>query len=237
MHESFRLNEDENTHPTQLSVGKVDSRIKLLILLAGTIATMSPQYSTVACMLILMIILTLVEGYFKSAIAGALSLILLWTGREIWTSNIFAFFIPRMILPWLCLETIISKNEASRTLAAFRKLHFPEIIVMITSVIFRFFPVLINDMKILNQSITTRGAFATMSQKMKALPEYLEVLIVPMALRVIKIAETLSASAETRGIALRRKKSSYIALKFTFWDAIFSVFLIVSMISGFIIKL
>ena len=53
-------------------------------------------------------------------------------------------------------------------------------------------------MKLLRQSIRTRGAFVTPWQKLRALPSYIEILTVPMALRVIRIAETLSASAETR---------------------------------------
>ena len=45
-------------------------------------------------------------------------------------------------------------------------------------------------MKLLRQSIRTRGAFATPLQKLRALPSYLEILTVPMALRVIRIALT-----------------------------------------------
>ena len=61
---------------------------------------------------------------------------------------------------------------------------------MIVAVIFRFFPVLSGDMKLLRQSIRTRGAFVTPWQKLRALPSYIEILTVPMALRVIRIAET-----------------------------------------------
>ena len=85
---------------------------------------------------------------------------------------------------------------------------------MIVAVIFRFFPVLSGDMKLLRQSIRTRGAFVTPLQKLRALPSYIEILTVPMALRVIRIAETLSASAETRGIDLTRRKSNYLSLRF-----------------------
>ena len=63
-------------------------------------------------------------------------------------------------------------------------------------------------MKLLRQSIRTRGAFVTPWQKLRALPSYIEILTVPMALRVIRIAETLSASAETRGIDLTAAKAT-----------------------------
>ena len=118
-----------------------------------------------------------------------------------------------------CGKTTIGK------LAALRNLHLPERLIMIVAVIFRFFPVLSGDMKLLRQSIRTRGAFATPLQKLRALPSYLEILTVPMALRVIRIAETLSASAETRGIDLKRRKSNYLSLRFSAWDVVFCVLL------------
>ena len=43
-------------------------------------------------------------------------------------------------------------------------------------------------------------------------------LMVPMMFRVIRIAEFLSASAETRGISLECRKHSYIDCKMTARD-------------------
>ena len=89
---------------------------------------------------------------------------------------------------------------------------------------------------VLRQSIRTRGAFATPLQKLRALPSYIEILTVPMALRVIRIAETLSASAETRGIDLKRRKSNYLSLRFSVWDAVFCVLLAASVSAALIIQ-
>ena len=61
------------------------------------------------------------------------------------------------------------------------------------------------------------------------------ILTVPMALRVIRIAETLSASAETRGIDLKRRKSNYLSLDFSAWDIAFLFILAISVAAGFIL--
>ena len=106
---------------------------------------------------------------------------------------------------------------------------------MIVAVIFRFFPVLSGDMKLQQQSVQTRGTFVTLWQKLRALPAYIEILTVPMALRVIRIAETLSASAETRGIDLKRSKSNSLSLRFSAWDMIFCVLLAASITVGLIL--
>ena len=60
-------------------------------------------------------------------------------------------------------------------------------------------------------------------------------LTVPMALRVIRIADTLSVSAETRGIDLKRKRYSYVSLKFGAWDICFLALLAAVIVVGIMI--
>ena len=185
-----------------------------------------------------LILLTAADGWFGTALAGGMSFGLLWAANALLPGTVFSFMLvlfPRIIAVGISMRTMIGRNEASRTLAALRNLHLPERLIMIVAVIFRFFPVLSGDMKLLQQSIRTRGAFATPLQKLRALPSYLEILTVPMALRVIRIAETLSASAETRGIDLKRRKSNYLSLRFSAWDVVFCVLLAALIAAGLIL--
>ena len=185
-----------------------------------------------------LILLTAADGWFGTALAGGMSFGLLWAANALLPGTVFSFMLvlfPRIIAVGISMRTLIGRNEASRTLAALRNLRLPERLIMIVAVIFRFFPVLSGDMKLLRQSIRTRGAFVTPWQKLRALPSYIEILTVPMALRVIRIAETLSASAETRGIDLTRRKSNYLSLRFSAWDAVFCVLLAASIAAGLIL--
>ena len=185
-----------------------------------------------------LILLTAADGWFGTALAGGMSFRLLWAANALLPGTVFSFMLvlfPRIIAVGISMRTMIGRNEASRTLTALRNLHLPERLIMIVAVIFRFFPVLSGDMKLLRQSIRTRGVFATPLQKLRALPSYLEILTVPMALRVIRIAETLSASAETRGIDLKRRKSNYLSLRFSAWDAVFCVLLAASVAAGLVL--
>ena len=169
---------------------------------------------------------------------GGASFGALWAANALFPNTVFSFTLvlfPRIIAIGISMRTLIGRNEASRTIAALRNMHLPERLIMIVAVIFRFFPVLSGDMKLLRQSIRTRGAFVTPWQKLKALPSYIEILTVPMALRVIRIAEMLSASAETRGIDLRIRKSNYIPLRFSAWDVVFCVLLTASVAAGLIL--
>ena len=102
-------------------------------------------------------------------------------------------------------------------LAGLRKIGTPERIVLILSVSFRFFPVLQNDFNLSRQVLKTRetGECKNIIQKKIA---YLEALVISLIFRVIRIGETLSASAETRGIGLKHKKTSYVSLQFHLYD-------------------
>ena len=190
-----------------------------------------------ACYTALML-LTAVDGWLGTALAGGVSFGALWAANALLPNTVFSFILvlfPRIIAIGISMRTLIGRNEASRTLAALREMRLPERFIMIVAVIFRFFPVLSGDMKLLRQSVTTRGAFVTPLQKLRVLPSYIEILTVPMALRVIRIAETLSASAETRGIDLKRKKSNYLSLRFSAWDALFCALLAAAVAVGLIL--
>ena len=184
-----------------------------------------------------LILLTVADGWLGTAFIGGASFAALWTANALLPNTVFSFMLvlfPRIIAIGISMCTLIGRNEASRTLAALRNMNLPERLIMIMAVIFRFFPVLSGDMKLLRQSVRTRGAFATPWQKLRALPSYIEILTVPMALRVIRIAETLSASAETRGIDLRLRKSNYLSLRFSVWDILSCALLTASVAAGLI---
>ena len=185
-----------------------------------------------------LLLLTLADGWFGTALMGGASFAALWAANALLPGTVFSFLLvlfPRILAVGISMRTLIGRNEASRTLAALRNLRLPERLIMIVAVIFCFFPVLSGDMKLLRQSIATRGAFSSPLQKLRALPSYLEILTVPMALRVIRIAETLSASAETRGIDLKRRKGNFLSLSFSAWDVLFCALLAAAVAAGFIL--
>ena len=211
---------------------------KLLYWLALLVVISTSNNHLVYAVYTALILLTAADGWLGTALAGGASFGLLWAANALLPGTVFSFMFvlfPRIIAVGISMRTLIGRNEASRTLAALRNLHLPERLIMIIAVVFRFFPVLSGDRKLLRQSIRTRGAFATPLQKLRALPSYIEILTVPMALRVIRIAETLSASAETRGIDLKCRKSNYLSLRFSAWDAVFCVLLAASIAAGLIL--
>lgn len=233
----------ERFHPTKASPPKQYNErfhpaTKLLCWLVLTIVISTSNNHLVYAAYAVLMLLTAADGRLITALIGSASFGLLWAANALLPDTLFSFMLvlfPRIIAVGISMMTLIGRNEASRTLTALRNMHLPERFIMIVAVIFRFFPVLSGDMKLLRQSIRTRGAFVTLWQKLRALPSYIEILTVPMALRVIRIAETLSASAETRGIDLKRRKSNFLSLRFSAWDILFIIMLTTSVVVGLIL--
>ena len=233
----------EHFHPTKVSPPRqykerFHPATKLLCWLVLTIVISTSNNHLVYAAYAALMLLAAADGRLITALFGSASFGLLWAANALLPDTLFSFMLvlfPRIIAVGISMMTLIGRNEASRTLTALRNMHLPERFIMIVAVIFRFFPVLSGDMKLLRQSIRTRGAFVTLWQKLRALPSYIEILTVPMALRVIRIAETLSASAETRGIDLKRRKSNFMSLRFSAWDILFIIMLTASVVVGLIL--
>ncbi len=233
----------ERFHPSDIPAKKQHTErfhpvTKLLYWLALLVVISTSNNHLVYAAYAALILLTAADGWLGTVLAGGMSFGLLWAANALLPGTMFSFMLvlfPRIITVGISMRTLIGRNEASRTLAALRNIRLSERLIMIVAVIFRFFPVLSGDRRLLQQSIRTRGAFVTPWQKLRALPSYLEILTVPMALRVIRIAETLSASAETRGIDLKRRKSNYLSLRFSAWDVVFCALLAASIAAGLIL--
>lgn len=233
MNEHFLLSDNQRMF-SQIPA-RCDPRTKLLLLFAAMVAASSTNLTFVFSIAAVTILLSFIERFYRSAFVQSGILILLVVLNGVFPSGIFSFFasfFPRFLVTWAGLETLIARNEAVKTLAAFRKFHIPEKLIMIFSVIFRFFPVISNDMKLMSQSIQTRGAFSRILEKIRFFPQYIEILIVPLSLRMIRTAETLSASAETRGIDLKCKRNSFVSIRSGIWDIVVLVMVVSAVITG-----
>lgn len=216
MEKDFRLSDNQRGRKQKVGGNMCDPRTKLLYIIVSMIVAVTADMPLTCMTFLAVVLLALYEKQYKTALFGSASFALIFGLFYLFPDTIMYFVasaFPRIVLIGVALGAVGGDEGATRLLAALRKMHVPEKIIMISSVVFRFFPVLTNDLKIMFQSIKTRGFFNTAGDKLNAIPEYLEIMIVPMVFRVIRIAEALSASAETRGIDLKRKRNSYITLK------------------------
>ncbi len=206
-----------------------DPRIKFAYLITAMLITTRKVSPTAITFFASVFVVLLYEKRYRTAITGLVAYILIYLMYFLLPHSATGFIMQYaqvLVLIYMTFSAVSENGNSSRITAGLRKLHVPETIIMVCSVIFRFFPVLSNDLRIMRQSMKTRDMFGSWTEKIKRLPEYFEMLIVPMIFRVIRIAESLTASAETRGINLKRKRESYVSLKIGMADIFMAVLLI-----------
>ncbi|SFE65930.1 energy-coupling factor transport system ATP-binding protein [Peptostreptococcaceae bacterium pGA-8] len=219
----------EHQSPPEREKNLLDSRTNILFWLLCMIAVGIDNKSLIFECNLLALVFSLANRRYKTF--GITSVITgLIYGLEIIYPNEITMFaanlFPRFILIFLLFPIILGGRGATNMLAGLRKIRIPEKLLLIFAVSFRFFPVLRNDFKLLRQVLRNRGS-CKHKNIIKEKLEYIEALIVSLIFRVIRIGETLSASAETRGIALNHKKSSYVTLRFHLCDYILMMGMIV----------
>lgn len=239
MENKFSLSDNQRPLARKKNNRLCDLRVKILYLLASLIITATSEMYVTITAFIAVFVLTLYEKRFKTAFTGGAVFGLIYLFYFLFPQSVMGFvvnYFPRFVLLWLSLSAVSENGDSARITSALRSIHIPEKAIMICTVILRFFPVLFKDLKIMAQSVKTRDVFVTFRDKIKAFPEYCEIIIVPMIFRVTRIGEALAASAETRGIDLKRKRYSYIAQHFCFMDFVMVILLVVAVTAGILLK-
>lgn len=202
-----------------------DPRIKLAVMLYCCVTSVFAGTPLVTGMFAAGMLINIYESKYKSSFVYGVVYAALLFSYLLFPNLMTALLvnlIPRFMVIWEFMTAVISNDGGGKTLAAFRFFHMPERVIMIFAVMFRFVPVLNKDLSLMRQSVRTRGFFRKFTDKILALPEYMEIIITPLMLRVIRIAEGLSASAETRGIALTGQRQSYAELRISVADLLLS---------------
>ena len=230
------LNDEHIVYPNK-KLRLIDPRIKLFLLLNSIIAeALALPYYLITSFVFAMMIALYEKRYkvilFWGLLFGGIQLL------PLIISNHFTIFLsqllPRFIMLGSSITIAASNDGSSKLIAALRKIRIHEKIIMISSVTLRFFPVLSNDFIIMKQAIKTRSEISSNKDRIRSIPFLLEILIVPLTFRVIKIAEVLSASAQTRGIDLKNKRTSFIKVKFKTADYIMIICFALLLIANFL---
>lgn len=117
--------------------------------------------------------------------------------------TIFANYSRRMI-PCLLVGAIIIKNISLREMVAgFRKMHFPEKIIVPISVTIRYFPAIKEEVGHIHEAMVLRYILIS---------DRIEAMVVPVMLSATETAEELSQAAVTRGIENPNRKTSGVLL-------------------------
>ena len=114
---------------------------------------------------------------------------------------------------------VLSTTKVSEFIAAMEKMHMTDKITIPLSVLFRFFPTILEEGNYINDAMKMRG----ISVGGKKAFSMLEYRLIPMIICSVKIGEELSAAALTRGLGAPIKRTNVCKIGFQIGDYILFV--------------
>ncbi len=220
----FKIAENKRKQSVHRNMIKIDPRTNLIYLIIGCFSSIVFDARFGMACVFLLILLGIAKGKWKTALGyGGLIFGCLYLKTVVTDMNmaLILALIPRILVIGFALSVTIEFDGTAELLAALRKIRVPETLYVILAVVFRFFPTIFEDLGIIKNVFVTRGLFPRKRDKLMHIYSLCRICIVAFVFRSIRIAEQLAASAETRGLSMKRKKYSYISTRIRLADVVF----------------
>ena len=111
---------------------------------------------------------------------------------------------------------LMSTTTISELVAAMQRMKLSDKVIIPLSVIFRFFPTVVEEGEHIGNAMRMRGIYFGG----KNISKIIEYRFIPMITCSVKVGEELSASALSRGLGAPIKRSNICEIGFHFWDYI-----------------
>ena len=138
----------------------------------------------------------------------------------------FSYTSSRMLPILIMGYYTIDSTKVSEFISAMEKSNVPKDIIIPLSVVFRYIPSIIEEIKSITNAMKMRG-FGLTVKSFKNPLKLIEFYMVPILISAVKTSDELSAASLTRGLSNPEKRTHLIDAEFNKWDYIL---LIVSII-------
>lgn len=125
----------------------------------------------------------------------------------------------RLLLPGIIAGTYAVKTTTvSEWIATFKKLNFPNWLLIPIAVMLRFFPAIREDYHHIRKAMAFRGIGTNPIDLVKQPVKTVEYILIPLLMNATQVAEDLTVSALTKGLSLPGRHTSIVELKWTSKD-------------------
>lgn len=215
----------------QNSILKFDPRTKLLLLVTISMFLLGGMGGKKMEIVILILsavpfLLLIVTRHFKAALVCLALYITCYGGSVVFLPvtrgivNYLLLFICGIILRFMpgmmAAYFVLTTTTVSEFVAAMERMHVTDKIVIPMSVVFRFFPTVLEEMHSISDAMRMRG-IRFGGGKASAMLEY---RVIPMMNCSLKIGEELSAAALTRGLGAPIRRTNICQIGFRIQDLI-----------------
>ncbi|MGL6198855.1 MAG: energy-coupling factor transporter transmembrane component T family protein [Lachnospiraceae bacterium] len=203
------------------AVQELDIRVRITILLLVTVIAFSVR-SEIALLLCFLSMFAWISlfGFMRQAVKYAAVYVLLWgllllTGKiqVIGDIPLLTVYIRRVLLPVLAAVPV-SNAPTGRFIASLSRMRMPKPVILSTTIIFRFLPTIGQEYKAIRDAQKFRGIGTSVFQTLLHPLKNVEYILIPLLIRISRIADELSASAMVRGIRLSGKVTSFYGIHF-----------------------
>ena len=125
-----------------------------------------------------------------------------------------ALMFKTLYFPLCAGMALVSSSKVSELICFLRSIRLPKKRIIVLAVLYRFFPVLLTDYKLIKNSLKMKGIGVSRGYYLLHPFKFFEYIFVPYVIISTNIANELSVSCLCRGIDNEEKPTSYIELKF-----------------------
>ena len=211
----------------------LDPRTKLFVMitlvvfaLGGTGSDIvAVRYGTIVVSILPVILLLTAKQYQKAVVFGLiyvlmklaeLFLIPTAAGAVLSLMGFCCLLFVRLMPSLIMGAYMLSSTTVSEFIAAMHRMHIPQQITIPLSVMFRFFPTVLEEFDSINTAMKMRDIRIGGKNSGK----FIEYRLVPLMVCSVNIGSELSAAALTRGLGTKRKRTNICKIGFQFWDMI-----------------
>lgn len=209
----------------------LDPRTKLFVMLTlvifalgGTGSDISAvQYGTVAVSILPVILLVTAKDFKKAAVFGLLYslvkgaelyLVPHITGAALSIIGLCCLIFVRLMPGLIMGAYMLSSTTVSEFIASMHRMHIPQQITIPMSVMFRFFPTVLEEFAAINTAMKMRD----IRIGGKNAGKFVEYRLVPLMVCSVNIGSELSAAALTRGLGTKVRRTNICRIGFHVQD-------------------
>lgn len=211
----------------------LDPRTKLAVTLtlvifalgnAGSNIT-AVRYGTIALCFLPIVLLVTAKQYWKAVIAGGLYMLIKAAeillvpqlkGPALSMIGVICLVFVRLMPGLIMGSYMLSSTTVSEFIAAMHRMHMPQQITIPMSVMFRFFPTVLEEFGAINTAMKMRD----IRIGGKHAGKIFEYRLVPLMVCSVNIGSELSAAALTRGLGTKVQRTNICKIGFHLQDAV-----------------
>lgn len=159
---------------------------------------------------ITMALMTLL-GYFVFYQMSQLDMLPMWLFR-------FTFMLSHIWVPLMAGHFLLLTTSAYELIHGLRKWHLPESFLLTLGVMFRFIPLIKKEVGVIQVSLKTRGLFLRKRDLIMQPHRYLEYVLVPLMMSLLRSAQDLTIATLTKGLAVTKRPSEFVQSRWTWLD-------------------